>query len=90
MHGVWVVRINDLPHEVGTVRGNQVPAMAVGAFVEGANQLRILLRASLDLKSVDGADIRSPDQFVPVSIRCLAIGKIGNQRFQVIAPVAVA
>ena len=90
MHGMWVVEIDNLTRKVRTVRRNQLPAPMVGPVVELADQRGILLRGGLNLIRVDGAEVRGPDQLVPVSIRCPAIGKIGSERLQVIAPVAVA
>src|SRR5580700_2499898 len=90
MHGVRVVEIDNLTHEVRTVRRGQIPALAIGPAVKLADQHGVLLQAGLNLKRVDGADVRGPDQLVPASARRPGIGKIGSERFQVSASVAVA
>src|SRR4029077_2941418 len=89
MHGVRMVKADDQTREVRTVRRDQVPALAVGPVVEHEDQLRIALRAGLDFKGVDCAEVRRSDQLVPVAIGSPASGKIGYQRLQVSAPVAV-
>src|SRR5579862_1704070 len=90
MHRVRIVRTENSPGEVRAVRRNQRPSLAVGSLVESPNQPRILRRARLDFKGVNRSEVRGADQFVPVSTWCATIRKIWNERFQVIAAVAVA
>src|SRR5215468_9978664 len=90
MHRVWVVETDDLSHEVRTVCRNQVPFLPIGSIVEPEDQPHVLFEAGLNFESVDRAKVRCSDQLVPVSTRCLTIREVGNQRYQMIASVAIA
>ena len=61
MHRMWVVKADDLSSEVCTICRNQIPVLPIRPITEEANELAILLRASLDLKCVNCAKIGRSD-----------------------------
>ena len=79
MHRVWVVKIDNLSREICAVSRNQLPPLSIRFAIKHLDELKVLIHTGFNLEGVDCAQVRSSEQFVPVSIRCPAIWKIGNQ-----------
>jgi len=90
MKGFRVVKVDQVAGKVRTVVSYQIEPLLVWVRIKLSNQSVVLVFASVQLKSIDGSAVSSPNQFRPTACRGFALRTIRRNGLEMVTPILIA